>query len=193
MKRLLAAAIITALPLSISAETNGGAVDMQANIDQSKMAIKDFFASLKGELVQAMKAGGPVNAIHVCNTRAQTITEVKSQEHGLHIARTSLKVRNPVNAPDEWEAATLKEFEERKAAGEPVAEIVKAEVVTGSDGRKRFRLMKAIPTGKVCLTCHGTDLAPEVSAKLDALYPNDRARGFKLGDIRGAFTVSKEM
>jgi hypothetical protein len=193
MKRLLAATIIATLPLGASADSHDGKTDMQADIDQSKMAIKDFFGSLKGELVQAMKAGGPVNAIHVCNTRAQLITKEKAQAHGLHLARTSLKVRNPVNAPDAWELATMKQFESRKAAGEPVDQIAKAEVVTGADGKKQFRFMKAIPTGQVCLTCHGDNIAPEVAAKLDELYPEDRARGFKLGDIRGAFTVSKEM
>ena len=193
MKRLLAATIIATLPLGVSAETSGGKVDMQPHIDQSKMAIKDFATTLKGELVKAMKAGGPMNAIQVCNTRAQVIAKEKTEAHGLHLARTSLKVRNPLNTPDAWELATMEQFEARKAAGEPADQIAKAEVVTGADGKQQFRFMKAIPTGKVCLTCHGDNIAPEVAAKLDELYPEDRARGFKLGDIRGAFTISKEM
>jgi hypothetical protein len=53
--------------------------------------------------------------------------------------------------------------------------------------------MSAIPTKKICLECHGANLAPEVAARLDALYPEDRARGFKIGDIRGAFTLSKSL
>lgn len=50
--------------------------------------------------------------------------------------------------------------------------------------------MKAIPTAALCVKCHGETIDPEVEAKLKALYPNDQARGFKEGDLRGAFTLS---
>ena len=53
--------------------------------------------------------------------------------------------------------------------------------------------MKAIPTAEVCTKCHGVDLQGPVVEKLDELYPNDKARGFSKGDIRGAFTVIREM
>ena len=53
--------------------------------------------------------------------------------------------------------------------------------------------MKAIPTGELCLVCHGTQIAPQVLEKLDALYPRDEARGFSAGDIRGAFTITQPM
>ena len=52
--------------------------------------------------------------------------------------------------------------------------------------------MKAIPAGAVCLTCHGNDIDPELKAQIDAFYPEDRATGFKLGALRGAFTISRE-
>ena len=67
-----------------------------------------------------------------------------------------------------------------------------AEVVE-MNGQKSFRYMKAIPTGKVCLNCHGAELKPAVSKELDMLYTDDKARGFKAGDIRGAFTLSKPL
>ena len=72
---------------------------------------------------------------------------------------------------------------------EDPAKIDHAEIVE-IDGAKRFRYMKAIPTGGVCVACHGASLNPKVAAKLDSLYPGDKARGFKPGDIRGAFTVA---
>jgi hypothetical protein len=51
--------------------------------------------------------------------------------------------------------------------------------------------MKAIPAGEVCLACHGAAITPEVAAALDAAYPEDQARGYALGDVRRAFSVSK--
>ena len=59
------------------------------------------------------------------------------------------------------------------------------------DGQRTFRYMKAIGTQPVCTVCHGTSIAPEVTARLDALYPEDRARGFAVGDIRGAFSITQ--
>ena len=52
------------------------------------------------------------------------------------------------------------------------------------------RYMKAIPTGPVCLTCHGEEIAPEVEESLRTAYPHDRALGYGLGDIRGAFSIT---
>ena len=52
---------------------------------------------------------------------------------------------------------------------------------------------KAIPTAAMCLTCHGSDLASDVEGKLDELYPKDAARGFSVGDLRGAFTLNKAL
>ncbi|HID49314.1 MAG TPA: DUF3365 domain-containing protein, partial [Chromatiales bacterium] len=103
---------------------------------------------------------------------------------------TSLKVRNPNNEPDAWERKVLESFEQRKQQGEDVKKMEFAEVVT-VDGKQEFRYMKAIPTGKVCLQCHGAQIKPEVEAVLKQEYPRDQARGFRQGDIRGAFTITR--
>lgn len=39
----------------------------------------------------------------------------------------------------------------------------------------------------VCVQCHGKTLAAEVSAQIQVLYPEDRAVGFEVGDVRGLF------
>lgn len=165
---------------------------MQANIDEGKGIIKAFMGDLKGELQKGMKEGGPAKTIQVCNTVAPQIAEAHSQMSGWQVARTSLKTRNPENAPDAWETAVLNEFESRKAAGEDPMKLVKAEVVE-EKGRKVFRMMKAIPTAEVCTKCHGAEIAEPLAAKLDELYPEDQARGFKVGDLRGAFTLKKPL
>jgi len=165
----------------------------QALVDEAKTITQGFMGSLKGELQRAIKAGGPVAGIEVCNKVAPAIAAQQAQEHGWDkVARTSLKLRNPANAPDAWEQGVLEQFEARKAAGEPVGSLAYSEVVETAAG-KQFRFMKAIPTGKVCLACHGTEPQAAVAAKLDELYPEDRARGFQEGDIRGAFTLVKQL
>jgi hypothetical protein len=52
--------------------------------------------------------------------------------------------------------------------------------------------MKAIPTDKVCLACHGSTVDETLSQAIINKYPQDRAVGFTLEDIRGAFTLSKQ-
>ena len=170
--------------------------EAERHAEQSQAVVKTFFGRLKAELGQAMKAGGPVNAIEVCNTAAPQIARELSAKHGMRVARTSLKIRNPANAPDAWETAVLKKFEQRRAAGEDPATMVYHEVVE-SDGKKQFRFMKAIgmpPMDKMpCLKCHGETIDAAIVSKLDELYPQDQARGYKPGQIRGAFTLSKTL
>lgn len=84
----------------------------------------------------------------------------------------------------------LENFDRQKAAGKDITKLAWSETVNTDDGRE-FRFMKAIPTGEVCLKCHGTELAPGVAQALAGLYPEDRATGYSQGDIRGAFVVTK--
>jgi hypothetical protein len=65
--------------------------------------------------------------------------------------------------------------------------------VAAIDGKQQFRFMKAIPTGALCLQCHGSNMSPEVSARLAELYPGDKATGYTEGDIRGAFVVTRNL
>ena len=71
-------------------------------------------------------------------------------------------------------------------------DIAKAEVVM-IDGKKVFRLMKAIPTAQVCTKCHGDKLMPQVATSLSELYPEDKATGYRVGQIRGAFVYQRTL
>ncbi len=154
--------------------------------------VKEYAGNLQAVLKGAMAAGGPANAISVCHEQAPEIAADISQRSGWTVKRTSLKPRNPASAPDSYETKVMKEFQARIAKGESAADLVKAEIVE-QNGAKVFRFIKAIPTGEVCLNCHGTEVKPELKAKLQELYPGDKATGFKLGDMRGVFTLSKRL
>jgi hypothetical protein len=86
----------------------------------------------------------------------------------------------------------LSDFAARQARGEDVKPMAHFEAVD-NNGEKSFRFMKAIPTGEVCLKCHGADIAADVKAKLQEAYPDDKATGYKPGDVRGAFTITQPM
>lgn len=164
----------------------------EAEIARAKGTIKQFAGALQTELKTAMQAGGPVAAIGVCHTQAMPITAQVAAEHGMQLSRVSLKNRNPANVPNEWQAAVLKDFDRQQTAGKDITKLAWSETVTVDNGQE-FRFMKAIPTGEVCLKCHGSQLAPEVVQVLADIYPEDRATGYSVGDIRGAFVVTRKV
>jgi hypothetical protein len=82
----------------------------------------------------------------------------------------------------------LEQFAQRAEAGEPIQQIKHAEVVDG-----QYRYMQAIGTAEGCLGCHGEKIKPELLSLLDQRYPQDQARGFREGDLRGAFTLSRPL
>lgn len=158
-------------------------------LQRSREMADALAAALKDRLQQAMSTGGPVHAVETCKLEAGAITDRVAAGEGWAIRRTSLRTRNPQNVPDRWERAILEQFESRRAAGEKLSEIEHHEV-RDEQGRKVFRWMKAIPTGEVCVTCHGgANVSGDLEAAINRLYPDDQARGFKPGDIRGAFSV----
>jgi hypothetical protein len=182
----------SALLLAAVMASNTAIADQHLQFTQkSQHAIKEFASSLKKALKTEMSAGGPLEAINVCNQQAPLIADSLSRKYNMTIARTSLKVRNQNNQADEWEKKVLKQFEHLKQTGDPIESLVFSEAISGNSGME-MRMIKAIPTGQVCLTCHGDNIAEEVQAKITMLYPEDQATGFQLGDIRGAFTVKQK-
>lgn len=159
---------------------------------QSREVVRSFGAQLKGELMRAMKAGGPESAIAVCNSAAPAIAQQMGSEKGWVVGRTALRLRNPENAPDPWERKVLEDFLKQAEQGADLARLEHFEA-TEADGKRVFRYMKAIPTGKPCLTCHGDSVDAGLEAKIREFYPKDEAVGFALGDLRGAFTITQPL
>ncbi len=192
-KALITLTASVALTLSLSGNAMAeDAAQADALAAQARGLVAKFSDKLKGELMGAMKAEGPVKAIEVCNVAAPAIAGEVSTD-GWTVKRTSLKLRNAKAEPDKWERQTLETFEAEKAKGADVTKLERAEIVDAG-GVRTFRYMKAIPTAaEPCLACHGGSIAGPVKAKLAELYPLDQATGFKAGDIRGAFTLSKQL
>ncbi|KAA5601840.1 DUF3365 domain-containing protein [Blastochloris sulfoviridis] len=153
---------------------------------------KAYGAGLLGALKGAMEGIGPVGAVGFCHDEAPGIATDLSQRSGWTVRRTSLKPRNPAAAPDDYERKVMEAFNAKIAAGAKAASLKQAEIVE-QDGKRVFRFIQAIPTAELCLACHGSELKPEVAAKIKDLYPADQATGFKAGDMRGVFTLSKTL
>lgn len=151
-----------------------------ARLEQSREIVREFQGRLKAELMAAVDAGGMAGAIGVCSDVAPAIASGLSREYGARVRRTSTKVRNAANLPDEHERTVLERFEEQRDASGEAFEVL-------GDGRARY--LRAISAQGLCLGCHGTEIPPTVIEKLDEKYPHDQARGYVEGDIRGAFSI----
>lgn len=138
--------------------------------------------------------GGFEGAIAACRDFAPRLAQAASEESGWAIRRVSLRNRNPQALPDAWERAALEDFDRRAAAGESPATLEKGETVAVGNGRE-YRYLKALPTQPLCLACHGgvDDISPAVRTRLGELYPDDRATGYRPGEIRGALTLRKAL
>lgn len=105
---------------------------------------------------------------------------------GYKLKQTSLKIRNPSNAPDEWERKILESYKlkERQKANS-FGEIQEA------GGRKIYRYLKPLFIEKPCLACHGAKekIRPEIRDFLEKRYPNDKALGYKEGELRGGISI----
>ncbi len=77
----------------------------------------------------------------------------------------SLRPLNPASQPDPWERDRLVEFEKG---------VVEAHEITTVNGEPYMRALKPYLTVEGCLKCHG-------------------AQGYKVGDIRGAMSISVPM
>lgn len=171
----------------------GSLAEEDTRIAAARVASKDLAVSLKGQLLRTIKEQGAVAAIPFCHERAPGISQTLSESRGWQIGRTGLRVRNPQNAPDEWERNVLEKFQRRIAAGEDVAEQEFWQICEAPDGKREFRYMKALPTDEVCLVCHGSNIEPELADTIDRLYPQDQARGFERGQLRGAVTIIRTL
>ncbi|TPV58500.1 DUF3365 domain-containing protein [Aestuariibacter sp. GS-14] len=154
-------------------------------IDEAKVKSMALGAELKQALQAAIKQGGLTEGIRVCKELAPQLA-AKYSVNGWQVGRTSLKVRNPNNAPDGWETEALIAMENALANGG--APMQAAQAHTGAD-LAEWRYMQPIVTQAVCLNCHGAQLTPDVSQTLQVHYPEDQATGFEDGQLRGAFTL----
>lgn len=155
---------------------------------------KEFMESLKSILVKEMQTNGIVSAVSVCSDTAQILTNDYGVKKGIYIKRVSFKNRNQNNIPDEFETKALQYFEELKINGK-LSETTEFTDIEEINGVKKVRYLKPIIVQAPCLGCHGTqeNIGADVKNILNEKYPNDKATGYQMDDLRGAVSISKTL
>lgn len=152
----------------------------QADTETELARGAELLAPFKQQLKATLEAGlaaGPVEAIGSCRLKAPEIATANSRD-SIRVGRTSHRLRNPANVAPEWVEPILATYVAEEGARRPRA-------VTLPNGRTGYT--EPILMQPPCLTCHGETLAPPLAAKIEELYPDDRAVGFRTDEFRGMF------
>ncbi|OGP38725.1 MAG: hypothetical protein A2X93_00210 [Deltaproteobacteria bacterium GWC2_56_8] len=175
MQKRLSVAIASVLVLSfgaaaVAAETDGPAYAEEIISMRSSLA-KTF-----------VLPGAEVNEDtfkKVCGAIGKRVKEI-NEKGDVKIRHAATKYRNPVNAATPEEAAIMERFMKE-------ADLKEVSDSFEKDGKRFSRYTRPIYVESACLACHGErDTRP---AFVLSKYPDDRAYGFKAGDLRGIISV----
>lgn len=145
---------------------------------------------LLSNVSSAMQNGGPANAVDFCHIHASDITDSLSNSMNVTIERISFKNRNPKNAPVTSEdSLALNYF----ASALEQNLNLKDTIFTSALQTLYYKpIAIALPA---CLKCHGKtgqDIDAKTAAILQSKYPEDKAKEYKMGDLRGAWKITFE-
>lgn len=129
---------------------------------------------------EAMKKGGPVNAVDFCNIHVSSIMDSLSKEHNVTFGRLARKNRNQKNAMRMEESSLFR----------PLEKGLKNDTLVNL-GNKRVYYKAIRIEMPACLQCHGTkeEISPETLSIIRKKYPADRATNFRMGDYRGTWKL----
>lgn len=103
-----------------------------------------------------------------------------SEANGWKVEQLAEKYRNPVHRAD----PEAERFIRVLAADTAVTGMW---IRTAMDGKSGTRYFRRIVVREACMACHGTmDSRPDF---IKSGYPRDRAYNFKVGDLRGVYSV----
>lgn len=161
---------------NLSTNINDSKTDSMYLNEGNRLALATF-DTLRISLQKAIAEKGFDGAVPFCNLQALTLTNTYKSDDVL-IKRVSLKFRNPGNAPDSLEREVLNKL---VAVQQP--QIIRV-------SKNEVHYFKPIIMQAMCLSCHGDpkkDIQPKVKEEINRLYPDDKAIGYKEGELRGSW------
>ncbi len=161
-------------------------IDHKAYKMKGMLIAKNTFRIFKGKIESVGSKKGLPAVVDFCHDNAMKLADSLGKTHNVIIKRTSHKLRNPKNKPDADEQAVIDNYlvkQEKQERMEPV-------IMTDGEGYVHF--YAPIKLKDKCLQCHGQpgkDIHEEVYKVIRAKYPNDKATGFKTGELRGIWDI----
>ena len=183
MKKSTSLFAVLALAFSAwAAPVESNKAEILAKIGKETSA--ELIKTLGGQLKKAMAEGGPAKAVDFCSQHAWPLTEkvAHGAGEGVRVKRVTDKPRNPANAADPVDALALAAFADQKTP-------YLTKITEGGKTVYRYYQPMRIPEKAPCLKCHGEVIHPQAAMLLSERYPEDKAYGYKTGDLRGAVRV----
>ncbi|MCA0153886.1 c-type heme family protein [Winogradskyella vincentii] len=165
---------------------------------QSQTNIKDLPYSERGlkyalstkavlgkNLMKTIQKKGTLEALNFCNERALPLTDSMAVVHNARIKRISDKPRNIRNLASKTELTYIEKFKNDLKAGIEVQPII-------TENNSSVNVYYPIVTNSMCLQCHGKpteNIEPRVLDRLATLYPNDKAIGYNVNQVRGIWDI----
>jgi hypothetical protein len=167
-------------------ENHGSAAiaDEAAYLKKGDSLVKITFDTLRNSLLRAIGEKGPAGALRFCNAEASSISSAYAAA-GVAIGRVSDRNRNPRNALSPGDALQWKQYLQLLAKHDSLRS-----VVVYHDSAVHY--YKPIFIQPMCLSCHGTAgeaLSNDLIPVIDSLYPGDKAKGYRAGDLRGMWHI----
>jgi hypothetical protein len=145
------------------------------------------------EVSQVLAAKGAEDAIDVLHLKTLVLPPAAPGKPAITaVRRTSLKVRQPANAPDNADLAALMSIQKELMDGNSPPKLLMQRIEADGTAPAEWRVYRPISVMSACIVCHGPvdSLLPSVKAKLERLYPEDKAVNYSVYDWRGVIRVS---
>lgn len=142
-------------------------------------------AILGKNLMGKIQSEGTIGALEFCNVKAIPLTDSMAKVHHALISRVTDQPRNQNNLASNSELSTLSFFKQQANEGLEQEHVLKEE-----NGKTYFYF--PIMTNSMCMQCHGkpgTDIEKSTLAAIKAIYPEDKATGYGVNEVRGMWKV----
>lgn len=169
-----------------NSEEKKAAKQKQELIEEGQKIAKESGKALVEKLSNAIATKGVTEAIEFCSENAYELTDSLSKAYNVKISRVSHKNRNPKNQANVQELALIKDYQKKQTEGR------KLEPSILNVGDHKVFYSPIIINNSICLNCHGKigeDITDENYITLQILYPDDKATGFEMNDIRGLWKI----
>ena len=155
-------------------------------------AIDQMAGALLGEVRRVLRDTEPAFALGQMHLKSYKLpAATPGQPAVTALRRTSLRLRDLANTPDEADLQVLRQLESSFLQGEPLPRVL-VQRVTREGQDPEWRVYRPLASLPQCSICHGPpeELAPGVPDALKTFFPEDQATGFAPGSWRGVIRAS---
>jgi Tol biopolymer transport system component len=181
--------IVVVILLAIALNCKKKAINSDHALAFATTVMQDVLPAMVKTLQEKVTQEGAAAAVPFCHEYAPSFGKKKNAEWStkaqtdfgastFRIRRISPRNRNPQNTTDARQAAIFAKWQQDGAR--PIF----------YENAGKYYTMHPIKIAQpMCLSCHGdkTQVDQKTAQEIQRLYPQDKATGYQVGDLRGAF------